>query len=163
DAVLHHLADRIEELVDRRADRDDHRSIGGDVARRGREDELVALERPDQHLLAAMLDERQPAGLQRLERLAITVLNVDAKTGLGKGQHQRDADAPAAADDGEVGITDLRRRTRDRLGTGKIHALPLDLPGDLQMSPSKQVIAQAADLYKGPHSSLVIAPCHSSL
>ena len=83
----------------------------------------VLLERLRQQLLAAELDERQAAGAEALEHGAIGVVHVDAITGLGEGQDQRDADVAAATDHGQVDRIDLRGQRPCRLGTGKIHAI----------------------------------------
>src|SRR5262249_9047441 len=102
DAVLHYLADGIEEVVDRRADGDDDGGRGREARGRSGENELVALERSEQQLLAAVFDERQTAGSQRLERLAIDVVDIDAIARLGEGQHERNTDVTGAADDGQI-------------------------------------------------------------
>ena len=117
---LDHLADGIEEFVDRGADGDDHRTGRGDVGRRAREQEPVLPQRLGEKLLAAIFDEGQAPVFQRLEHLAIEVMDVDPVSGLGKRQHQRDADMAAAADDREVRRRDRRSGHRGGLGTGKI-------------------------------------------
>src|SRR5262249_40392538 len=73
-------------------------------------------------LLAAVFDERQTAGSQRLERFAIDVVDVDAIARLGEGQHEWNADVTGAADDGQIGGIEARRHRRSRLGTGNIHS-----------------------------------------
>jgi hypothetical protein len=117
-----HLADRIVELVDRRADGDDHRSGDRDVRRRRCEHQPVTLERSREQGVSAILDERQSARLQCLEHVAIDVVHVDAKARLGKSKHQGDADMAAATDNGQVGRVEVRGGHRRRLGTGKIHS-----------------------------------------
>jgi hypothetical protein len=121
DAFLDDAAHRIEELVDRRSDGDDDRRLGRDFGRIGGEQQALARKRAVQKGLAATLDERQPAGAQRVENGAIEIMHVDAQSGLGERQHQRNADVPPTAHDREVGRLHARRRDRGRACTGKIH------------------------------------------
>ncbi len=48
-------------------------------------------------------------------------MHIDAESGLGKSQDQRNADVTAAADHGEVGFLEAHRPLRRRARTGKIH------------------------------------------
>jgi hypothetical protein len=167
DAVLHHLAHGIEELVDRRPDGDDHRAAAGDLRRRCREHQSVLLQRLRQQCLAAKLDEGQMAALQGLEHAAIEVVDIDAKAGLGECQHQGNADVPAAADNGQIGIADAHGRRGGWIGTSIVHArTPAVTPGPFEslrsrdtsalvlhrirdIRASSAVISQPSALYKG--------------
>src|SRR5262249_10148860 len=84
DAILHHLANGIEELVDRRADGDDNRRSWRNIRRRGGEYEPILLERPHEQLFAAVFDERQAARSQRLKRVSVEVVHVHAVARLGE-------------------------------------------------------------------------------
>ena len=123
DALLHDLARGIVEFVDRRPDGDDDRAGGGHAGRGVGEDQAVALERLHQHRLAVVFDERQAAGFQRLQHLAVDVVDVDAEARLGECQHQRDADVAAAADHRQVRRLRHWLRCGGSLRAGKIHAL----------------------------------------
>src|SRR5262249_57028257 len=83
---------------------------------------LVALQRWEMQFLAAVFDERQTAGSQRLEGLAIDVVDIDAIARLGEGKHERNADVTGAADDGQISGIGARRHCCSRLGPGNIHA-----------------------------------------
>ena len=122
DALLHHLPHRIEELIDGRADGDDDGARWDDIRRRRCKNEPVALERSPQQFLAAVFDELQTAGPQRLEGFPIDVVDVDAIARLGEGKHERNADVTGAADDGQIGGIEARRHCRGGLGAGNIHA-----------------------------------------
>ena len=122
DALLHDFARRIEEFVDRRADGDDDRPPRGDARRRVAEHQALPPQRLREHRFATLFDERQAAGLERLEHVAIDVVDVDAEAGLGERQHQRDADVPAAADHGEIRILRLQFGHGGSIRAGKIHA-----------------------------------------
>jgi hypothetical protein len=106
------FADRIEKLVDRRTDGDDDRTIPGDAVGRMGEDETPAAQRFAQHVLGAVLDERQPAGLQCTQGFPVEIVDVDPQAGFGERQHQRHTDMAGAADNGHVGVFDGRRRVR---------------------------------------------------
>ncbi len=121
-AVLHHLAHRIEELVDRRADGDDDRPLDRDVRGRGGEQKALGLERPRKQLLSAMLDEREAAGLEGRQHVLIEIVDVDSKSRLGECEDEGDADMATAAHDRQVGVIELCAHRSGRLGTGKIHA-----------------------------------------
>ena len=71
-------------------------------------------------LVAAVLDERQPAGFQGIENVPIDVVDIDAEAGLGKCKHQRDADVAPAPDDGQICRPEGRSGRSTRLRSGKI-------------------------------------------
>ena len=148
DAVLNDLADGVEELVDRRADGDDDGARAGDLRRRGGKNQPVLLERPREQFLAAVFDERQSSRLQRLEHLPVGVVDIDPVPGLGKGEHQRNSDMTAAADDGQVGRVETRRFRCCRLATGKSHGGKLS---EVRRARARGVIAQLCGLYKAGH------------
>ncbi len=87
------------------------------------ENQAVALQCLRQQSLAAILDERQASGFQRLQHLAVDVIDVDAEARLGECQHQRDADVATAADDRQVRRLRYSPRHSGSLRAGKIHAL----------------------------------------
>jgi len=120
DAVLYHLPHRVQEFVDRSTYGDDHRHTRRDVRGLRGENQLLARQRSGQQPLAAELDEGQPARAQAVEHGAVDIVHVDPKSGLGKGQHQRNAHMPATADHGQVSFKRARRHRRG--GVGKIHA-----------------------------------------
>ena len=136
DAILHHLADRVEELVDRRTDGDDERTRRRNLRRRGRKDESIAFEGAPQQLFPAVFDERQPTRSQEGEGIAIEVVHVDAIAGLGECQHERHADVAGPADNRQIGTLHARQRRCSRLVTGDIHAnAPRSAPRDDRGGP----------------------------
>ena len=148
DAVLNHLADGIEKLVDRRADGDDDGARAGNIRRRGREHEPVLLERLASNSSPPYSMNGSRPELQRLEHVPVGVVDIDPEPGLGKGEHQRNADMPAAADDGQVGRVETRRFRCCRLGTGKSHGGKLS---EVRSARARGVIAQLCGLYKAGH------------
>ncbi len=109
----------IEELVDRRADGDDHRPAGRDFVGGVGEHQPLGGERLGEHRFRAALDERQLAAFERVERCAVEVVDVDAQAGFGQRQHQRNADMAGTADHRHVGV--LHRRRRIRRGNIRAH------------------------------------------
>ena len=77
-----------------------------------REDEAPVDQRLAQHILCAMLDERQPAGVQRFQAVLVEIVDVDPQAGFHQGKHQRHADMAGAADNGHIGVLNGRRRVR---------------------------------------------------
>src|SRR5436190_13598890 len=75
-----------------------------------------------EQLLAAQLNERQTAGAQCLEHVAVEIVYVDAKSSLGERQNQWNANVTTPADHREVGILHTRRVPRGWADTGDIHA-----------------------------------------
>src|SRR5262249_18871227 len=149
DAILHHLANGIEELVDRRADGDDKRHSWRNIRRRGGEYEPVLLERPHEQLFAAVFDERQAARSQRLERVPVWVVHVHAGTRLGECEHERNANVTGAADDRQIGGIEPRGHCRSRFGTGDIHANAPRIVAKRRSQQPRRLIAQPSAQYKG--------------
>ena len=146
DAILDDAADRIEELVDRRADGDDHRALGRNLAGLAGEEQPLVGQRLGQQFVGAALDERHAARPQRVERIGVEVVDVDGQSLGRERQHQRHADMAGAADHGQVG--GLRGH---RAGGSRTF-------GDIQgFSPMVRTNGRNARMKFGANSTLSIA------
>ena len=95
---------RAEELVDRRADDDDHLLRAAEDLGVRREHEPAGRDEGGQQLVGAVLHERHLARCDAVEGRLARVVDADAQPGLGEGKAQRQADMAAAAEDDEVEV-----------------------------------------------------------
>ena len=95
---------RPEELVDRGTDHHDHGI--GPVQDRGVIGQLEATggQQLGQEHVGACLEERHPAGLDRVQGLSIGVEDPDAEAGLGEHQAERQTNVATAAEHDDVKI-----------------------------------------------------------
>ena len=105
--VVEHLVEdahrRVHELVDRRADDEDHRVGALEQAGSAAELEPAGGQELAEQLVGAVLEERHVARLDDLLDLGcVDVVDADPVAAVGKRQGERQADVAAAADDDDV-------------------------------------------------------------
>src|SRR5262245_6648941 len=102
DALLDHVALGIQELIHRRADRDNDRPRTRNLVWLACEDQQPISESVRQHSVGSIFHEGKPASLEAPETLKVQVINIDLEPFCSKRQDERDADMPGASDNGKI-------------------------------------------------------------
>ena len=108
DALQDDVAFRIEELVDRRSDRDDDGAGSRYAGWRVGEDQPLVAQRVLEQLLGAIFDEGQASGLECGEIVEVEIVDIDRQPLGGERKNQRDCHMARASDHGQIGGAHIR-------------------------------------------------------